>query len=96
MESKENNNAESPKGFISAPTLDQLKPTPEEQVKLKVLWDFTNNYNPDTVVGKEICGSQYVTDQTAGYTDYVVCQHPKGHKGKHAFKKYVWTTGQQR
>lgn len=31
---------ESPKGFVSAPTLEQLQPTKEEQAKLKLLWDW--------------------------------------------------------
>ncbi len=32
--------SESPRGFITAPTLGQLKPTPREQHLLEVLWDW--------------------------------------------------------
>jgi hypothetical protein len=31
---------ESPRGFITAPTLDQLRPTSEEQAKLRLLWEW--------------------------------------------------------
>jgi hypothetical protein len=31
---------ESPKGFITAPTLEQLQPTEREKHLLKVLWDW--------------------------------------------------------
>ncbi len=32
--------SESPRGFVTAPTLDQLKPTERERHLLKVLWDW--------------------------------------------------------
>lgn len=41
---------ESPKGFITAPTIDQLKPTTREKHLLKVLWDWLENSKESTVV----------------------------------------------
>ena len=32
--------SESPRGFISAPTLEQLRPTREEQEELRRLWEW--------------------------------------------------------
>jgi len=41
---------ESPRGFISVPTLDQLKPTPREKALLKMLWDWQEASAKSTLV----------------------------------------------
>lgn len=43
-----------PKGFISAPTPDQLKPTPHEQHLLECLWQWERSSAKSQTVWDEI------------------------------------------